>query len=75
MQAAPLDRFQWGCSSGSRAAVAPSRSVVGWSGSLALSGLRRDDDSATVATATLDAYADDVVRHLDRNHIASVALV
>jgi pimeloyl-ACP methyl ester carboxylesterase len=42
---------------------------------LTLTGLRPDDDSATVATANLDTHADDVVRHLDRHHITSATLV
>ena len=33
---------------------------------LTLTGLRPDDDNATVATANLDTHADDVLRHLDR---------
>ncbi len=42
---------------------------------LTLTGLRPDDDNATVATANLDTHADDVLRHLDRNHITSATLV
>ncbi|MGW6137324.1 alpha/beta fold hydrolase [Streptomyces sp. NPDC055140] len=42
---------------------------------LTLPGLRPDDDKATVATANLDTHADDVLRHLDRNHITSATLV
>jgi pimeloyl-ACP methyl ester carboxylesterase len=42
---------------------------------LTLTGLRPDDDNATVATANLDTHADDVVRHLDRHHITSATLV
>lgn len=42
---------------------------------LTLTGLRPDDDTATVATANLDTHADDVLRHLDRNHITSATLV
>ena len=33
---------------------------------LTLTGLRPDDDEATVATANLDTHADDVLRLLDR---------
>ena len=42
---------------------------------LTLTGLRPDDDNATVATANLDTHADDVLRVLDRNHITSATLV
>jgi pimeloyl-ACP methyl ester carboxylesterase len=42
---------------------------------LTLTGLRPDDDNATVATADLDTHADDVLRHLDRAHITSATLV
>ncbi|WP_433273677.1 alpha/beta fold hydrolase [Pseudonocardia xinjiangensis] len=42
---------------------------------LTLTGLQRDDDNATVASANLDTHADDVVRHLDRHHITSATLV
>jgi pimeloyl-ACP methyl ester carboxylesterase len=42
---------------------------------LTLTGLRPDDDHATVATANLDTHADDVLRHLDRAHITSATLV
>nr|WP_202485248.1 alpha/beta fold hydrolase [Streptomyces sp. SID4985] len=42
---------------------------------LTLTGLRPDDDNATVATANLDTHADDVVRHLDRHHITGATLV
>jgi pimeloyl-ACP methyl ester carboxylesterase len=42
---------------------------------LTLTGLRPDDDNATVAAANLDTHADDVLRHLDRNHITSATLV
>ncbi|GIH19355.1 alpha/beta fold hydrolase [Rugosimonospora africana] len=42
---------------------------------LTLTGLAPDDDTATVATANLDTHADDVLRHLDRHHIASATLV
>lgn len=42
---------------------------------LTLTGLRPDDDNATVATANLDTHADDVLRLLDRAHIASATLV
>ncbi len=40
-----------------------------------LTGLRPDDDDATVATANLDKHADDVLRLLDRAHITSATLV
>ncbi|CAM5672100.1 hypothetical protein SALBM311S_06071 [Streptomyces alboniger] len=40
---------------------------------LTLTGLRPDDDTASVATANLDTHADDVLRHLDRGHIARSA--
>jgi pimeloyl-ACP methyl ester carboxylesterase len=43
--------------------------------SLTLTGLRPDDDDATVATANLDTHADDVLRLLDRAHISDVTLV
>ena len=42
---------------------------------LTLTGLRPDDDQATVATATLDVHADDVLRLLDRAHISDATLV
>ncbi|MCW2886158.1 MAG: hypothetical protein JWL58_3020 [Streptosporangiaceae bacterium] len=42
---------------------------------LNLTGLRPDDDNATVATANLDTHADDVLRLLDRAHITSATLV
>jgi pimeloyl-ACP methyl ester carboxylesterase len=42
---------------------------------LTLTGLRPDDDDATVATATLDTHADDVVRLLDRQRISDATLV
>src|SRR5262245_51047837 len=42
---------------------------------LTLTGLRPDDDDETVATANLDTHADDVLRVLDRAHIASATLV
>jgi pimeloyl-ACP methyl ester carboxylesterase len=42
---------------------------------LTLTGLRPDDDGATVATANLDTHADDVLRLLDREHITSATLV
>ncbi|MER7581128.1 alpha/beta hydrolase family protein [Kitasatospora sp. NPDC097691] len=42
---------------------------------LTLTGLRPDDDDATVATANLDTHADDVLRHLDRHHITDATLV
>jgi pimeloyl-ACP methyl ester carboxylesterase len=42
---------------------------------LTLTGLRPDDDNATVATTNLDTHADDVLRHLDRHHITDATLV
>ena len=42
---------------------------------LTLTGLRPDDDDATVATANLDTHADDVLRLLDRAHITGATLV
>jgi pimeloyl-ACP methyl ester carboxylesterase len=42
---------------------------------LTLTGLRPDDDSATVATANLDTHADDVLRHLHRHRITNATLV
>jgi pimeloyl-ACP methyl ester carboxylesterase len=42
---------------------------------LTLTGLRPDDDNATVATANLDTHADDVLRLLDRTHTTSATLV
>ncbi|MFG2720479.1 alpha/beta fold hydrolase [Streptomyces sp. NPDC048416] len=42
---------------------------------LTLTGLRPDDDAATLASTNLDSHADDVVRHLDRHHIAGATLV
>jgi pimeloyl-ACP methyl ester carboxylesterase len=42
---------------------------------LTLTGLRPDDDVATIATANLDTHADDVLRLLDRAHITSATLV
>jgi pimeloyl-ACP methyl ester carboxylesterase len=42
---------------------------------LTLTGLRPDDDSATVATANLDTHAGDVLRLLDRAQITSATLV
>jgi pimeloyl-ACP methyl ester carboxylesterase len=42
---------------------------------LTLTGLRPDDDVATVATANLDTHADDVLRLLDRAHLTGVTLV
>ncbi|WP_405138351.1 alpha/beta fold hydrolase [Nocardia sp. NBC_01388] len=42
---------------------------------LTLTGLRSDDDDATIATANLDTHADDVVRLLDRHHITDATLV
>jgi pimeloyl-ACP methyl ester carboxylesterase len=43
--------------------------------SLTLTGLRPDDDEATVAAANLDTHADDVLGILDRGHIESATLV
>jgi pimeloyl-ACP methyl ester carboxylesterase len=42
---------------------------------LTLTGLRPDDDEATVATANLDTHADDVLHLLDDAGISSVTLV
>ena len=42
---------------------------------LTLTGLRPDDDDATVATANLDTHADDVLRLLDRAHLTDATLV
>lgn len=42
---------------------------------LTLTGLRPDDDDATVATANLDTHADDVLRVLDRARLTDVTLV
>ncbi|WP_227980458.1 alpha/beta fold hydrolase [Nocardia spumae] len=42
---------------------------------LTLTGLRPDDDPATVATANLDTHADDVLRLLDRAHLTDATLV
>ncbi|MEU1551034.1 alpha/beta hydrolase family protein [Nocardia sp. NPDC005745] len=42
---------------------------------LTLTGLRPDDDSATVATTNLDTHAADVLRLLDRGNISSATLV
>jgi pimeloyl-ACP methyl ester carboxylesterase len=42
---------------------------------LTLTGLRPDDDAATIASANLDTHADDVLRHLDRAHITDATLV
>ncbi|WP_445277408.1 alpha/beta fold hydrolase [Streptomyces sp. DSM 41033] len=42
---------------------------------LTLTGLRPDDDNATIASANLDTHADDVVRHLDRHRITGATLV
>jgi pimeloyl-ACP methyl ester carboxylesterase len=42
---------------------------------LTLTGLRPDDDDATVATANLDTHADDVLRLLDRARITDATLV
>jgi len=41
---------------------------------LTLTGLR-PDDAATLAAANLDTHADDVLHHLDRNHITDATLV
>jgi pimeloyl-ACP methyl ester carboxylesterase len=42
---------------------------------LTLTGLRPEDDEVTVATATLDTHAEDVLRLLDRDHITDATLV
>ncbi|MEU8626212.1 alpha/beta hydrolase family protein [Streptomyces sp. NPDC048669] len=42
---------------------------------LTLTGLRPDDDDATVATANLDTHADDVLRLLDRTRTTGATLV
>jgi len=42
---------------------------------LTLTGLRPDDDPATVATADLDTHTDDVLRLLDREQLTDVTLV
>jgi pimeloyl-ACP methyl ester carboxylesterase len=42
---------------------------------LTMTGLQPDDDDATVATTNLDTHADDVLRFLDRAHIARATLV
>ena len=42
---------------------------------LTLTGLRPDDDEATVATANLDTHAADVLRLLDRERITDATLV
>ncbi|MFJ9455398.1 alpha/beta fold hydrolase [Kitasatospora sp. NPDC101447] len=42
---------------------------------LTLTGLRPDDDNATVAGANLDTHADDVLRHFDRHGITDATLV
>jgi pimeloyl-ACP methyl ester carboxylesterase len=42
---------------------------------LTLTGLRPDDDEATVATANLDTHADNVLRLLDRAHVTDATLV
>ena len=42
---------------------------------LTLTGLRPDDDPATVATTNLDTHAYDVLRHLDRAHLTDATLV
>ncbi|MHA7984325.1 alpha/beta fold hydrolase [Rathayibacter sp. CAU 1779] len=40
-----------------------------------LTGLRPDDDEATIARTNLDTHANDVLQLLDRNHIADATLV
>jgi pimeloyl-ACP methyl ester carboxylesterase len=40
-----------------------------------LTGLRPDDDTATVASANLDTHADDVLRLLDRARVTGATLV
>ena len=42
---------------------------------LTLTGLRPEDDAATVATANLDTHAEDVLRLLDRAHVTDATLV
>ncbi|MEV4620737.1 alpha/beta fold hydrolase [Asanoa sp. NPDC049573] len=42
---------------------------------LTLTGLRPDEDDATIASANLDTHAGDVLRLLDRAHITGVTLV
>src|SRR6187402_1598412 len=42
---------------------------------LTLTGLRPDDDTATVAAANLDTHADDVLALLDRERLTDVTLV
>ena len=42
---------------------------------LTLTGLRPDDDAATVAAANLDTHADDVLALLDRAHVTDATLV
>ncbi|SEN15406.1 alpha/beta fold hydrolase [Actinacidiphila rubida] len=42
---------------------------------LTLTGLRPEDDAATVATADLDTHAGDVLRLLDRAHLSGATLV
>ena len=42
---------------------------------LTLTGLRPDDDDATVATANLDTHANDVLALFDRAHITDATLV
>lgn len=42
---------------------------------LTLTGLRPDDDEATVAAANLDTHADDVLRLLDRARLTGATLV
>lgn len=42
---------------------------------LTLTGLRPDDDAATVATANLDTHAGDVLRLLDRARVTGATLV
>ena len=44
-------------------------------GALTLTGLRPDDDDATVANANLDTHAQDVVSFLDRAQITDATLV
>lgn len=42
---------------------------------LTLTGLRPDDDAASIASANLDTHAEDVLRLLDRAHVADATLV
>jgi pimeloyl-ACP methyl ester carboxylesterase len=42
---------------------------------MTLTGLRPEDDNATIATANLDTHADDVLRLLDRARITNATLV